>query len=326
MIAAKGVKTLVWVDGQLYDVAGGWRSIPLDGSPGSMKFGGYGGQFDAVTVSPKGDVVALMASTGTKALLLTPEGRIIREVDRSYYHADAYRYPLALWTLPDGRTALAHCPREYNQLELEVVTTGEPLTSGDRSPVDIFYSRLAVSPDGRYLLSAGWVWHPWECLAVYDLPAALSDPATLDSYRGVFDLRGLVQAEVAGACFLGSDVVVSTSPEENEPESPDDLAPNMLARWSPSTGGFVWRVRLDLPAGDVLPLGENILALYRHPRLYDGTNGELITEWPDLDTGEAVGSIVWDNAFSGPARVAVDQAGGRFAVTDGERVAVVDVR
>lgn len=325
VIPHKGAKALVWLDGTLYDVAAGWRSIPLDGSPGSAKFGEYGPQFDAAVAAPKGDVVALVASTGTKALLLAPDGRIIRELNRSYYQAEAYRYPLALWTLPDGRTALAHCPTEYNQLELEVATTGEPLTTGDRSPVDFFYSRLAVSPSGRYLLSAGWVWHPWECLAVYDLPAALTDPTTLDAHHGVFDLHGLVQAEVAGACFLGDDVAVSTSPEENDPETDDDLAPNMLARWSPTTGTFTWRTQLTEPAGDLVPFGDDILALYRHPRLYDGTTGDLIAEWPDLDTGEAVGSIVWDKAFSGPARVAVDAAGNRFAVTDGGRITLVDV-
>jgi len=51
---------------------------------------------------------------GTKALLLEPGGKFIREVNRSYYHAEAYRYPLALFTLPDGRTGLVHCLEEYN--------------------------------------------------------------------------------------------------------------------------------------------------------------------------------------------------------------------
>jgi hypothetical protein len=57
-----------------------------------------------------------------------PDGGLIRELGRSYYHADAYRYPLALFTLPDGRTGLVHCPAAYNRLEIEDALTGAPLT------------------------------------------------------------------------------------------------------------------------------------------------------------------------------------------------------
>jgi len=324
VVAVADAKALVWIEGRLYDVAAGCRSVPVDGSSGSSRFSRYGNQFDAATVSPRGDVVALMASTGTKALLMAPDGRVIREVNRSYYRADAYRYPLALCTLPDGRTGLVHCPESYKQLEVEVALTGERLTTGpDREPTDFFHSRLAVSSDGRYLLSAGWVWHPWDCLAVYDLHRALSEPATLDPLGNVFDPRRLVQAEVAGACFLGEDVVVSTSPEPNEPDTTDDLAPNMLALWSPTTGTFIWRAQLDLPAGDVIAVAGNILALYDHPRLHNATSGELIAAWPDISTGQAGSSIVWNKSFSGPARVAVDQPNQRFAVTDGERITII---
>ncbi|MBE1468219.1 hypothetical protein H4W33_007231 [Kibdelosporangium phytohabitans] len=56
-------------------------------------------------------MVALIASTGTKALLLASDSRLIREVNRSYYQAGVYRYPLTLCTLPDSQTGLVHCPR-----------------------------------------------------------------------------------------------------------------------------------------------------------------------------------------------------------------------
>ncbi|HJP80176.1 MAG TPA: hypothetical protein VJ914_38245 [Pseudonocardiaceae bacterium] len=327
MIDAPGAKSLVWVGETLYDVAAGWRSFPLDGTPGSSRFSGYGDQFDAATISPGGDVVALLASTGTKALLLASDSHLIREVNRSYYCAEAFRYPLVLCTLPDGRTGMVHCPEDYNRLEIEDAVTGERLTAGaNRKPGDFFHSRLAVSSNGRYLLSAGWFWHPWGSLAVYDLARALIEPAALDSFGDVFDLRGLVQAEVAGACFVDEDIAISTSSEPNDPNSPDDLAPNMLALWSPATRTFSWRRQLDLTAGDLVPFAGDILALHDHPRLYATATGNLIGEWPDLATGHADSSIVWDKSFSGPARVAVDQANGRFAVTDGDRITVVHLR
>jgi len=68
-----------------------------------------------------------------------------------------------------------------------------------------------------------------------------------------------------------------------------------------------------------------VLSLHSHPHLYDVATGELVAEWPDLDTGQAESSIVWTHAFSGPARVAVDEPNRRFAVTDGERIVVVNV-
>jgi hypothetical protein len=187
----------------------------------------------------------------------------------------------------------------------------------------VFHSRLAVSGSGRYLLSAGWIWHPWGCLMVYDLPGALADPARLDSYGDVFDLRGLIQAEVSGACFAGDDVVVSTSAEPNEPDGPDDLAPNMLARWSTTDRRFAWKRQLPQTAGDLLPMAGGVLGLYQHPRLYDASTGELAYEWPDLTTGTADSSIVWDKTFSGSARIAIDEPSNRFAVTDGQRITVI---
>ncbi|WP_146173827.1 hypothetical protein [Saccharothrix carnea] len=316
-------EALVWVGGRLFDVAAGWRSVPLDGAPSSQRFGSYGPQFDAATTSPLGDVVALMASTGTKALLFTSDGELIREVDRSYYKAQAYRYPLALFTLPDGRTGLAHCPEAYNRLEIEVAATGERLTAADRDTTDVFHSRLAVSRGGRYLLSAGWVWHPWDCVAIYDLHRALADATTLDSWHGTFDMPHQVGAEISGACFIDDDVVLSTSPEEHDPEGPEELASNAVARWSTATESFTWRRRLDRTAGDLVSLGGDFLALYEHPRLFDGSSGELLAEWPDLSTGTATSSIVWGEPFSGPARIAVDEAGSRFAVTDGTKVTVI---
>ena len=326
-LPAGGARALAWVGGQLFDVAAGWTHYPLDGSATTSRYSGYGPGFDAAAVAPKGDVVALVQSTGTKGLLLDADTRLIRVVDRSFYHAEPYRYPIALFTLPSGRTGIVHCPKDYNRLEIEDARTGELLTGGvARDAQDCFHSRLAVSSSARYLLSAGWLWHPWGCLVVYDLRRALSDARVLDPVRSnVFDMRGLVGAEISGACFSADEVVVSTSPEPNEPDDPDDLGPNMLARWSTGERRFLWRRHLGETAGDLLAFCDGVLSLRRHPRLYDAATGELVAEWPDLDTGRADGSIVWKHAFSGPARVAVDEPNRRFAVTDGERIVVIDM-
>jgi hypothetical protein len=69
-----------------------------------------------------------------KGCCSTRAGSLIREVNRSYYHADAYRYPLALFTLPDGRTGVVHCPEDYNRLEIDDARTGHRLVGPQVRP------------------------------------------------------------------------------------------------------------------------------------------------------------------------------------------------
>ena len=85
------------------------------------------------------------------------------------------------------------------------------------------------------MLSAGWLWHPWDCLMVYDLAKALASPQVLDTFGDVFDMRGLIQAEISGACFIGDDVAVSTSAEMTthllaRPQSVGDYGPGSMGQ------------------------------------------------------------------------------------------------
>lgn len=326
-LVAPKARSLVWHGGALVDVAAGWLRYTLDGAVPVRRYSPYGHGFDAAVPAPAGDVVALVTSTGTKALLLEAGGKVIRELNRSYYCAEAYRYPLALFTLPDGRTGLVHCPEHYNRLEIEVARTGELLTGSQaRDPGDFFHSRLAVSPDGRFLLSAGWVWHPLSMLEIYDLPRALEQPGALDGMpRNAPWTREAGVTEISGACFSGPDVVVSTSAEVPDTDEPGQLGPCMLARWSTARQQFAWIRQLGETAGDLLPVGDSILALYQCPRLYAAATGELQAEWTGLHTGQADSSIVGDKAFSGPARVAVDEPGQRFAVAGEDRINVIQL-
>lgn len=320
-ISESGVRGMAWIHGELIDVAGGWAG--LFPARRQRTHTNYGDDFDTVVVSPQTDVVALVASRGTKSLLLALDGSVIREIDRSYYHAGVFRYPLALFTLPDGQTGLAHCPSRYNQLEIEVATTGHrPAPAIEREPADVFDSRLAVSTDGGSLLSAGWLWQPWDVLAVFDMHRALSDPSALDGQHALY--RAPFQVEVGGACFLGDDVMLGTALEVFDPDEPVPLKPSSLARWSPISQSYLWTRLLERPAGDLVAIGDNLLALNEYPRLYEGSSGDLLDEWPDLPTGRSISSITGPDAFCGPGRIAVDPTAPRFAYTDSDRVVVVD--
>jgi hypothetical protein len=148
---ATGIRSLCWRGDQLVDWVGGGRAFTTNGAeqPANVR---YAYRFDAVTASPDGRFAVIYERLGTKGLLLR-EGRVLRELDRSFYQAEAYEYPVALFNGPDGRVLLAHCPGNYCRIELEEAETGRSLTaSAERKPSDFFHSQLAASPHGKRLL------------------------------------------------------------------------------------------------------------------------------------------------------------------------------
>jgi hypothetical protein len=106
---ATGIRSLCWRGEELVDWVGGCRAFALDGRerPSPVH---YAYRFDAATASPDGRYAVIYERLGTKGLLLH-DGKCIREINRSYYHADAYEYPVALFRDAGGRLLLAHCPR-----------------------------------------------------------------------------------------------------------------------------------------------------------------------------------------------------------------------
>jgi hypothetical protein len=101
----------------------------------------FGGQFDRAITSPDARYILLYTNLGTKGLLL----------------------------------------RSPNELIREVIETGEIVTMHqDRKPQDFFHSRLEVSPEGRYLISKGWVWHPIDMITFYTIEDCLKNPLLLD--------------------------------------------------------------------------------------------------------------------------------------------------
>jgi len=205
-IAATGLSSLAWAGDDLVDWIGGVR---MTAAGDVRRFNcGYSYRFDAAV--GRGDVAAMFETLGTKGRLVRlvenpGPGAIgfdeVREIDRGYYHAQEYAFPACILELPDGRGAIAHCPRRYDTLELELLD-GTPLTRRPVDADDVFHSRLAASPDGRWLLSAGWVWQPWNVACVYDVARALVEPAHLSSSGIRLDL-GAFEAEVDAAALSG---------------------------------------------------------------------------------------------------------------------------
>jgi hypothetical protein len=309
-IDRKGVRSLSWVGDELVDWAAGLT--------------GWGLPFDEAVTSPTREYAAAYTRLGTKGVILKG-GKVLREVNRSFYCAEAYVYPITLARLVDGREVLIHCPDAYNRLEIDLLENGVRLTQRPSKGIDIFHSRLQTSPSGRYLMSAGWVWHPFGVIQVFDLEAALSHPETLDA-RGAFEMP--IAGEVQSACWIDDDrLLVATDPTEERVDAPDfdpeSLGQGELACWSISNGNFQFRTPLGRSAGPLMAAGDYVVTFFEHPRLIHAATGTTEMAWDDLNSGHQTSSIVWHRPPDPP--LALDPARSRFAVADSDGITVVEL-
>lgn len=297
--------SLVWEGDTLVDwVAGGNRYFP-DGTFESANRV-FSDRFNGAVALPDGRCAAIFERRWTSGLLIinnleNPEYTHIRtgervysfrkidlrEIKRSYYEADAYEYPIALFYLPDGRPALLHCPDEYNRLEIDLLETGERLTASDsRQPADCFHSRLQVSPSGRYALSAGWVWHPVDSLWVFDLHKALEDPRHLDEDNAV-------ENDVSSAVFLNDEYIALSITADVCHAAADLLGKSQIDLYSLEKEQVVNSVGVDLEHISLLPTPNDryVWDIHRYPKIIDLHTGAVVAECPELITNGPASSI-----------------------------------
>lgn len=319
--AASGVKSLVWQHGdRLVDWAAGGGSWAADGGAHVDSKMLLGFPFDGAISLPDSDYAAIFTKFGTKALLFE-DGKLLRELNRSYYMAPAFEYPISLFRLASGRAVVAHCPEAYNRLRIDDLASGEVLAVASERAVDFFHSRLRASPDGRFLASAGWHWHPIDEVRLVDVEAALRDPATLDACgtsvdamrygtSAVFDAQGRLLVSLVGEGF--DDVLAEDVPEESssavlriiEPARPHEFRD--------------WPFE---PAGALMPVGaQHVLTLHGHPRLYAFESGELVHEWPGIAVQAPCSATP---SKSDQSVFALDIANARIAIAHDDAVTVL---
>jgi hypothetical protein len=329
---ASGVRSLCWRGDELVDWVDGGRTFSLDGTAQAGNVH-YAYRFDAAIASPNGRFAVIYERLGTKGLLLR-EGKILRELDRSFYYAEAYEYPITLFQEPGGQVLLAHCPREYNRIELEEAETGQALTaSAERKPCDFFHSRLAASPNGKRLLSAGWVWQPWGAVTCFDIARGLADPHHFDRGENASTSRKQIFAEEDAACWLSDDIIAVSATDEPEgvDEDSDDkeAEPRFLPRgigiYDLASGTCRRAFQLAEEAGTILAIGPgHVLSLYRHPKLIDLMTGEVLHVWTELHSGLQGSSIIWGlKGEAKPPPMAFDSVGKRFAIANDDTITVI---
>jgi len=322
IIEARGIRSLAWQEDQLVDWVGGGTRFQLDGSTTRAKVN-YAFKFDSVYPSACGKYSVIYENLGTKGVLLN-DGKIIRELNRSYYQAHVYEYPVCFAKLDSEREVLIHCPDEYNRIEIEDLQTGERLTKCDkRTPMDFFHSRLAASPNGRFLLSAGWVWHPFDTVAVYDITESIGQPTSLDSST----LFPSQSTEVSSAAFLDNEhLLLSTSDETFADDNfkINELRPRTVSLWNLSKQEIESQVDVAETVGSLMPINRDYaIGFYETPKIISLKSGEIITRLNELKTGSQTSSIIHHVDTVPP--IAVDIANHRFAVADDKEIHVIEV-
>ena len=324
---ASNVKSLVWYDDGLIDWAGGGTFYALDGT--TTRSGIYFAyRFDAATISDDGTSVVIYERFGTKGLVFR-DGEVLREIDRSYYHAHMFEFPVCLWIDAEGDTLLAHCPNAYNRIEFENLDSGASLTAAaDRKPSDFFQSRLQVNPAGSRLLSADWIWHPIDAVRLFDISAALDDPNHLD----IGDILDLTQEgreffALPSACWQTDDIAIfETNSEEDHEEAlrgDPDAQPYGLIIYDVAARKIVRSVPLAHRAGMIMPVGDrHVVTFFEHPRLISLADGAVVDEWPDPPCGKQESSICGDKSDARPP-VALDPRNRRFALLKGSAIHII---
>lgn len=322
VIPAAGVRSLRWDGETLVDDADGGARFDLDGTAHGRRIAEYF-RFDRALVSPTGRFTVLLERYGTKAVLFEG-GRVLRELDRSYYLANVYEYPLTFLLLPDGTEAIAHCPREYCRIDIEVAATGQRLTDrADRKPIDLFHSRLAMSPGGKWLASAGWFWHPSDIANVWSIDEALADPRVLDHVGIPLG----IDREVESLLLLDDARLLLACGARDAHEEPPTSSLRLLELPGARSLADVAR---PMPTGTLVPFdSEHVLALYEHPRLVRLADGVVVREWPHLPTGRqrsSIGCEMDNGTLEAIPPFAKHPHAPMFAVAAADRITVVRLR
>jgi hypothetical protein len=330
VIPAAHVASLAWRGESLVDWVGGGKVFHLNGKSEDPHVG-WAYPFNAVQATPDGRFAVIYQRQGTKALLLR-EGKLLRELNRSFYHAHVYEYPVCIWRAQDGRTLIAHCPERYCRIDIDDAETGERLTNGERKPSDFFHSRLKVNTAGTRLLSAGWVWHPRNAVVYYEVAEALRDPTHLDGVKdcapGSFHVA---LAEHESACWETTERVLLGGGSEEDTNADEEAAeiggprlhPRGMAVYDVAERVYVKSVVLGEVAGTMMPVGErHAVCFYGHPKLVSLDSGEVVDCWEDLDTGKQVSSIFGELKLP---PLAIDVEHRRFAVYGAGGITVVQI-
>lgn len=312
------LKTICWVNNSIIDWASAGMQYTLDGKARQLCEYTYGFGDTAIT-SADGQYAFIYQKLGTKGLLLK-NGALLREINRSYYYANVYEYPAVFVTF-EHKTYLIHCPLKYCRLDFEEVETGRIITdTEDRNPSDFFHSRLEISPNGKYLMSKGWFWHPFDAIRVFDIMKCIQQPKLLDQSQ----IYPNVGTEIATASFIDDNTVLIGS--SNEEAINDDLLenfpPNHIAIWDIQSDQISKPVKMNIEFGNLYAISDQYAwDIYRFPKIINIQTGEITDQDETITSGLQNSSII--HHIGELPKVAFNQQTKQLAITNGDSIEII---
>lgn len=313
------LQTICWVDNTIVDYASAGKKYTLDGQVKELykytfRFG------DTAITSSDGQYAFIYQKLGTKGLLLK-NGDVLREINRSYYCAEVYEYPAAFVTI-DNRTFLVHCPMKYCRLDFEDVETGQIVTDNqDRNPSDYFHSRLEISPNGKYLMSKGWFWHPWNDIRLFDIRKCFDSPEKLDKS----EIYPNVGTEICTASFIDENKVLigSSDEEEMNDELLENLPQKHIAIWDIELNQISKPIKIQSEFGNLFAINEKFAwDLFKFPKIIDLETGEIVDKDESLASGLQKSSII--HHVDKLPKVAFNRQTKQIAITKDENIEILE--
>jgi len=310
--------SLNWKDETLVDWVDGGSQFSLNGVY-KHSGRGYSYRFDSAIQSDNGVYSVVYEKLGTKALILK-NGEILRELNRSYYCANSYEYPIQFLKI-ENKYAIVHCPQEYNLIQIEYVESGDLVTKiENRNADDCFHSRFRINQSNSLLLNTGWVWHPYGIIELYNIAEGLNDNSIFDRVTYDFPTVG----EVSSAEFLNDDVIVVSA--SNEPAINDEnihniefLQPNEIGLFSIKKNKFLKKVKVDFKLGTLIPIDTNYaIDLFGCPKLIELNTGEIVQRFEDINSGKQNLAITGSRDEVPP--IAIDTKLKRIAIANDNKI------
>jgi len=311
--------TIDWLNEDIIDWASAGKLYCMDGSTRQIGRYHFAFSFDGAITSDDGVYAFIYKRLGTKGLLLK-HGEIIREINRPYYHAEVYEYPATFMSY-NNKTYLVHCPVDYCRLDFEEVETGVIVTDvRDRKPVDVFHSRLSVSPDDKYLMVCGWAWHPVDTVELFNIGKCFENPHLLDKA----DLSPDFGTQINSSSFIDhSRILIHSSKEEPFQENPI-LPPGHIAIWNFVTDELSGAVPIDTELGNIFAIDQKrAWDMYKFPKIVNIETGKIECSIKEINSGIQNSSIIGDNIDTAP-QIRFNKRNGKILImADKETIEVL---
>jgi len=317
-ITAGFLSTICWLDKAIVDWASAGQLYSLYGKEKQLGNNSYRFNFDGSIVSSDGQYAFVYKKLETKGLLLK-NGELLREINRSYYCANAYEYPAVFVTVND-KTYLVHCPLGYSRIDFEDVETGQLITDiPARKPSDVFHSRLEINTSNSTLMSKGWFWHPLDVVQLFKIDECIRNPLLLDEST----LTPKVSAEICTASFINDSKILIGASEEIFDEDNISFPPSHLAIWDTKSDKVPNPVKVNGEFGNLYAISD-VLAwdTFKFPKIINITTGEIVDKDESIYSGEQRSSMIGCDSLKYP-QIVFNRQTKQLAIKGDEKIEIL---